>query len=299
MMRAATVATALFLAGSLISAQDEGTLRHAFEGKTVIVKIDMPGSSTGVNVHPSGSEPIDFRKVAKDLKQYGTGVHAGQSIMVTKVHIKGHHIEFQLGGGGFGTFADYAATANTASTVPYYEGKSRREKSLEHDLKYETNSQERREMKEELDDLRRERRHDNAWEASAATRANVDAEREMRQRRAEAGSRFNIRYDHQFPPGALTPDGTMDALAQYVDFGTSRPATGGAAASSPSGASATALKKGLTLRQVESLLGPAATATTESQGSIEIMTRTYSGEGQKIVAKFTSGILIEYAITSD
>jgi hypothetical protein len=91
----------------------------------------------------------------------------------------------------------------------------------------------------------------------------------------------------------------MDALAQYVDFGTSRPAAVGAAASSPSGASATALKKGLTLRQVESLLGPAATATTESQGSIEIMTRTYSGEGQKIVAKFTSGILIEYAITSE
>ena len=66
-----------------------------------------------------------------------------------------------------------------------------------------------------------------------------------------------------------------------------------------SGASAAALKKGLTLQQVERLLGPAAEATTETQGSLEIMTRTYSGEGQKIVTKFTSGILIEYAITSD
>jgi len=91
----------------------------------------------------------------------------------------------------------------------------------------------------------------------------------------------------------------MDALAQYVDFGTSRQTASSGAASSSSGASATALKKGLTLRQVERLLGPAANATTESQGSIEIMTQTYSGEGQKIVAKFTSGILIEYAITSD
>ena len=218
MMRAlGFVALALSIA-TAASARDESGLRQYFEGKTVVVKIDMPGSSTGVNLHPLAAPPIDFRKVATDLKQYGTGVHAGESIMVTKVHVKGHHIEFQLGGGGFGTFSDYMATANTAAAAPYYEGKSHREKSLEQQLKYETDPYERSRMKDELDDLRRERHQDNAWAANEAARASAETQREERQRRAEAGSRFNIRYDDGFPPDALTPEGLMRALAKYVDF---------------------------------------------------------------------------------
>ena len=109
------VAVALSIAGTA-SAVDESALRQHFEGMTVVVKIDMPGSSTGVDVHPVAAQPVDFHKVAADIKQYSTGVHAGESIMVTKVHVKGHHIEFQLGGGGFGSFADYMATANTTRT---------------------------------------------------------------------------------------------------------------------------------------------------------------------------------------
>ncbi len=284
---------------SMASAQDESALRQHFEGMTVVVKIGMPGSSSGVNVHPGAAQPIDFRKVASDIKQYGTGVHSGQSIMVTKVHIKGHHIEFQLGGGGFGSFGDYMATANTTAAAPYYEGKSHREKSLEHDLKYETDPYERRRMKDELDDLRHERHQENAWAMNQAAQANADKQREERRLRAQDGSRFNIRYDGAFPSGALTPEGVMAALEKWVDFpGAARSAAAGAgeAASAPA---PTALKKGLTLQQVERLLGPAAEAKTEAQGGLEIMTRTYSADEQKIVAKFASGVLVEYAITSN
>lgn len=284
---------------SMASAQDESALRQHFEGMTVVVKIGMPGSSSGVNVHPGAAQPIDFRKVASDIKQYGTGVHSGQSIMVTKVHIKGHHIEFQLGGGGFGSFGDYMATASTTAAAPYYEGKSHREKSLEHDLKYETDPYERRRMKDELDDLRHERHQEDAWAMNQAAQANADKQREERRLRAQDGSRFNIRYDGAFPSGALTPEGVMAALEKWVDFpGAARSAAAGAgeAASAPA---PTALKKGLTLQQVERLLGPAAEAKTETQGGLEIMTRTYSADEQKIVAKFASGVLVEYAITSN
>jgi len=287
-----------FSISSLASARDESTLRQHFEGMTVVVQIDMPGSSSGVNVHPGAAQPIDFRKVASDIKQYGTGVHSGESIMVTKVHIKGHHIEFQLGGGGFGSFADYMATANTTAAAPYYEGKSHREKSLEHDLKYETDPYERRRMKDELDDLRHERHRDNAWATNQAAQASAQSKEEERRLRAQDGSRFNIRYDDGFPSGALTPEGVMSALAKYVDF-PGAPSTPVAEAEPGSGASPTALKKGLTLQQVERLLGPAAEAKTETQGGLEIMTRTYSADEQKIVAKFASGVLVEYTISSN
>lgn len=293
------VALALSVAGT-VSAQNEGTLRQHFEGMAVVVKIDMPGSSTGVDVHPVAAQPVDFRKVATDIKQYGTGVHAGESIMVTKVHIKGHHIEFQLGGGGFGSFADYMATANTTTAAPYYEGKSSREKELEHDLKYETDSYERRRMKDELDDLRRERSRDNAWATNQAAQASAQSQREQRRLRAEDGSRFNIRYDDGFPSEALTPEGVMKALQKFVEFPGAAPAQDTRSAEvSTSGASPNALKKGLTLPQVERLLGPAMEAKTETQGGLEIMTRRYSADEQTIVAKFASGVLIEYAITSD
>ena len=57
------VAVALSIAGTA-SAVDESALRQHFEGMTVVVKIDMPGSSTGVDVHPVAAQPIDFHKVA-------------------------------------------------------------------------------------------------------------------------------------------------------------------------------------------------------------------------------------------
>lgn len=298
-MRVLAVAALALSISTPASAADEGALQQHFEGMTVVVKIDMPGSSTGVDVHPQAAQPIDFHGVAQAVKQYGTGVHAGDSIMVTKVHVKGHHIEVQLGGGGFGTFSDYMATANTAGAAPYYEGKSNREKSLESELKNETDSHERQRIEDELDDLQRERRRDNALEANQAAEANAESQQEERRLRAADGSRFNIRYDDGFPSGALTPEGIMTALGKYVDFPGALEPEGARASAAPEAARPTALKKGLTLQQVESLLGPAVEATTDSEGSLEVMTRTYSAEGQKTVAKFTSGILIEFAITSE
>ncbi|MFN5581990.1 hypothetical protein [Gemmatimonas sp.] len=45
------------------------------------------------------------------IKEFGTALDVGQQVMVTKVVVKGDsHIEFQLGGGGFGTLSDDAGT---------------------------------------------------------------------------------------------------------------------------------------------------------------------------------------------
>ncbi len=273
----------------------------------MVVKLDMPASQIGVDVYPNEPMPVDFRKLAQNLKTNGTGVHAGQSIMVTKVHIKKKHIEFQLGGGGFGTFADNLASASTYSSGSYNQGKSRREKNIEQELKWETDPQKRKELKDEQDDLRRERRQDNAWASAQSAQAKVAQAADERARRAQSGSRFNIRYHNAVPPEAVTPNGIVEALSKFVDFPAAQenlsiPAAADATETTrpndPPEREVTKLKKGLTLQQVERLLGPAGTAATEQQGSMEIMTRTYSQDDRTITTKFVGGILIEFAITS-
>lgn len=291
----ALIGVAATLAASAVSAQNESTLRQFFEGMTVSVKIDMPASQVGVDVHPDRSMPVDFRKLAQNLKLYGTGVHQGGSIMVTKVHVKKHHIEFQLGGGGFGTFADNMATASTTPTY-YYAGKSQREKDVNNELKVTTDSDRRKELKAEQDDLRRDRNKDNAWMSAMNSQAAQQQEQNEREKRGQSGSRFNVRYDDAYPPGALTQDGIMAALAKYVAFPGHENEPTGATTPDTSG---TALKKGLTVAQVEQILGPALTAAQEKEGSLDIMKRDYSMDGQRFATKFVGGILIDYTITPE
>src|SRR5437899_8150897 len=77
---------------------------RALEGMTVTVRLDMPASQEGVDIRPGTEYPLDLHKAADRMKLYGVAVHTGQSIMITKVVVKSHNIEVQLGGGGYGTF---------------------------------------------------------------------------------------------------------------------------------------------------------------------------------------------------
>ena len=108
-MRVTAALLVLAAVGRPALAQSDEQLRAHFEGKTVVVKIDMPGTESGVDVHPGRAQPIVFPDLAKRLKQYGTAVHPGDQVLVTKVKVKKDLIEFQLGGGGYGTFGDGCA----------------------------------------------------------------------------------------------------------------------------------------------------------------------------------------------
>lgn len=68
--------------------------------------MDMPATSEGVDVFPGSSRPIDYSKVANRLKKNGTAIHDGESILITKIKVKGENVEIHLGGGGYGTFGD-------------------------------------------------------------------------------------------------------------------------------------------------------------------------------------------------
>ena len=302
-MRFLTLAALVVLAAP-VHAQNETILRQAFEGKVVSVKIDMPATQRGVVVYPLDQMPVNFREVAQRLKDNSTSLKIGQQVMVTKVLVKGNtHIEFQLGGGGYGTFGD-----NTSSNVSSVsQGETKAEKALRDSIKKAPGPTKRKQFEKELASLRSERERENARAEAEAKQAESVIEANLRAKRAESGSRFNVRYRNGIPTDALTPDGLMRALAQYVDFGCAganvASAAGGAPgqALAPSGGARPApasLKKGLWLEDVEALLGPAATASETKEGTLTVLKRQYRKDGQRIDASFINGVLIDYTIRS-
>ena len=77
-------------------------LRRFFEGKQVVVKIDMPATKNGVDVQVGDPQPMNFKEYSNRLKNAGVALRSGDRVMVTTVKLKDNSIEFQLGGGGVG-----------------------------------------------------------------------------------------------------------------------------------------------------------------------------------------------------
>ena len=285
------------------SAQTETALRTAFEGKTITVKMDMPATSQGVDVFPLEQMPVDFREVAQRLKDNGTALKMGTQVTVTKVLVKRNsHIEFQLGGGGYGTFGDWASSPTVSS--PTAASETPEERALREQIKATTDKDQKKRLERELGAMRSERDRENARAANEAQQARVASETLIRSKRAEAGSRFNIRFKPSIPAEMLTPEGVMRALAQYVEFpgGAAVAATqpGAPQAAAPaSGGGLASLKKGLALADVESLLGPAATAGEAREGAMTVSKRTYRKDGMRVAASFVAGVLVDFSISPE
>lgn len=303
---------ALTLSALPAFAQNEDVLRQAFEGKVVTVRIDMPATSRGVDVYPLDQMPVNYREVAQRIKDNSTALRIGQQVMVTKVVVKKNsHIEFQLGGGGYGTFGDNTSDGSGLAFTP--QGETKAEKALRDSIKAAKGPTKRKQFERELASLRQERERENAAAEAQAKQAQSVIEANLRAKRAESGSRFNVRYRNGIPADALTPDGLMRALAPYIDFGSSAvaagPGSGGNPASGVPGGQAfapgsggaprgaAAIRKGLLLEDVEAILGPAATAAEKKEGTLTVLERTYRKDGQKIAARFVNGVLIDFAIT--
>lgn len=295
-----TSAHAILLAGGLLAAavpahaQDEAALKAFFEGKTVVVKVDMPATSAGVDVFPDARSPMDFDAYSQRLKTTGVALHAGESAMVTKVHVKDKLIEFQLAGGGFGTFGDDTSTTVYVAPVP----KSRREKDLEREVKEETDRDRRRRLQRELDDLREHREREDARRQADARVAEEAKKARVADQRLHGGSRFNIRYNEGVPPG-LEPAGVMRALADYVEFpfaGDRRlppPPT-----MEPPPLAPGPLAKGMSMADVEAALGRPESSSQRMEGSLKVISAVYTRGDQRITAEFVEGVLVRYSITS-
>jgi hypothetical protein len=253
----------------------------------------MPGTEEGVDVFPGTPRPLDYPRYAKRLKEHGTAIRSGESAIVTKIKVKSKHVEFQLDGGGYGTMGDETSSNVSTQAAP----KTRREKNLEAEIKRETNSVRKRAMREELDDLRREREREDARNRSAVAEAEEHRKQNIRQRRLEGGSRFNIRYQNQLPANALNPATVMAALADYVDFGglRSEPEDPGPVSIARSGL----LRKGMMLQDVNAMVGNPANTTQRKEGTLNVQTVQYSTDDGRITADFVEGVLVRYTITSE
>jgi hypothetical protein len=256
-------------------AQDEAALKSYFEGKRVVVRIDMPGAADGVDVRGDRDRTMNIQRYRNDLRRYGTAIHAGEGVTVTLIKVKKDNIEFQLAGGGFGTFGDDASTSVNYPDVQ----KSNREKDLEKKVKAETDRDRKRELQHELDDLR-DRREEQKRERIA-------------EQRLRGGSRFNIRYEDRVPVG-VKPDDIVATLAEFVDF---RAGEGGGEAPMPRG-DITQLKKGLHRSEAERLFGRPVQSTEKREGSIVITTLTFVVGEQRIAADFVEDVLVRYTISS-
>lgn len=289
----------VLMASSAVLAQDEAALVRAFEGKSVVVKIDMPATQSGVSINPNNSPALDLKSYSSRIKQYGIALRQGDSVMVTKVKVKPKLIEFQLGGGGYGTFGD----ESDAPEIPRQVEKSRREKDLEAELSRTSNNEERRRIQRRIDDMRADREREERRNRRIA-QENTEAKRErVQSKRLSAGSRFNVLYNPSVPPEALTPESLMQALAEYVSFGPDNSfASDGPATNSSDSAQltdrATGLRKGMSRSEVDSVLGAPSDVSERTQDDLKMTTCTYERPDSIIRAEFVNGVLVRFSSSS-
>ncbi|WP_353063943.1 hypothetical protein RBB77_22215 [Tunturibacter psychrotolerans] len=291
---------AVFVCALSARAQNPDALAPYFEGKQVTVKIDMPATQKGVDIYPNRPQPLDAKSYGDRMKQFGVSLQKGDTTMVTKVKVNKDNVEFQIGGGGYGTAGD-----NTDTSVHFTPAdKSDREKELENQLSNETDPDRRRSLQRELDSVRRDRERRDSYNHA---RAEDDAARRTDQvgmKRQQGGSRFNIRMDTKKMGDSLTPQVIQDALAQYVSFtGNAAGAAGGGYpnAGGPAGQGAdqvSGLKKGMTREQVEAMFGPAVEAHDRTENGMSMTTCTYKSADERVQADFVNGVLVQYSVSS-
>lgn len=194
-------------------AQNEGQLKDFFEGRRVTVRMDMPGTKDGVNLYPESRRDVDFADYRNNLRRYGPAIRSGDTAIVTLVKVKKDHIEFQLNGGGFGTFFDDTDTSVNIRLLD----KSNRERELERQIKNEDNRYRRNQMQRELNDMRDYRERENRRIMVERERLSEYKRDRVAMQRENGGSRFNLWFNGRVPYD-IRPDDVMRALAEFVDF---------------------------------------------------------------------------------
>lgn len=298
MRRLLPILAAVLLAAGAAAAQTEGDLKQHFEGQHVTLKIDLPATKDGVNVYPESERPLDFSEYAARLKRHGASIRRGDAAMITKIKVKGRHVEFQLDGGGYGTFGD---ETDAHVYVPSAE-KSRREKRLEEELRHEDDPTRRRRLRDQIDSLRRDREREDRLNRAIAEQAEEERRARIEEKALRGGGRFNVHFT-VLDSRALTPSAIREALRRYVDFSgaeegdeesgllrTAPPASEPRVVSA--GPRTTFLKEGLREGEVLRLLGSPSLTLRAAGGASSVTHEFPRGEGRVLVAEFKDGVLV-------
>jgi hypothetical protein len=291
----AAAAVALVCLAPLASAQTEEALRTALLGKTVTVKIDMPASHKGVDLRFDKEEPFNISEHSSRVREHDASIREGDRVPITHVKVKDDLIEIHLAGGGF----NWAFDKTTKSFSP--SSKSSRESDLEKRIRTETDRERKRDMQEELNDLRHRRERRDAREREEVEAYNREASIRDRDRALRSGSRFNLRFKKKVPPGAMTAEGVIDYLTRWAEVGGSGPSRGaaGPAASSRDGGGAGLdwLRRGLLRNDVEKRLGrPRRQGSCRAGDAGDCMLLTYDSGADEVEATFVDDVLTKFTV---
>ena len=297
------------------AAQNQAALEKAFEGREVVVLMDMPASHTGVDLYLQREPEIEYGEYARRMKAYGVALRKEDRVMITTIKVNKKNIEIHLGGGGYGTWGDDSGTVS-----PEYVGKSRRETDLEKERKNTTDPDRRRRIDRELSYLREEREREERANKREAEALTAIKQREVATKRLDGGSRFNIWYaDKRLEKWAPTPEELMLSLASYLDFGGNGDGIPGVARGTsgnrltangpqpPSAApgrprdiesAATALKRGMGTSEVHDLLGAPTRRRTSKQGDLDSVVETWETTDSVTEVTFVGGVVVKFTSSS-
>jgi hypothetical protein len=298
----------LAVAAAPASAQSEWELRQAFEGKFVIVKMDMPATQRGVDLYPDREPAVDFRAYSARVREFGVALKPGDRIMVTTVRVKKKNIEFQLGGGGYGVFGD-----DTGYVYVPEEGKSRREKDLERDVRDERDPDRRRRMQRELDDLRRDRERENRRARSESRDLTERKQSEIASKRLDAGSRFNLWFEeYRLASRVPTPREVRQMLSEFVDFegAPGAPRTDMRPDVRPIGpppppppsrgdlSRVSELRRGMAIEEVHDMLGDPTRNRSGKQGELTTLTEWYDDGDRVTEVVYVGNVIVRFSTGS-
>ena len=298
------VVTVLAAVAAPASAQSEWELKQAFEGKFVIVKMDMPATQRGVDLYPDREPSVDFRAYSARVREFGVALKPGDRIMVTTVRVKKKNIEFQLGGGGYGVFGD-----DTGYVYVPEEGKSRREKDLERDVRDERDPDRRRRMQRELDDLRHDRERENRRHEAEARDLTARKQSEIASKRLDAGSRFNMWFEeYRLASRVPTPREVRQMLSQFVDFegapGGPRPDVRPMGPPPPPPPArgdlsrVSELRRGMSIEEVHDMLGDPTRNRSGKQGELTTLTEWYDDGDRVTEVVYVGNVIVRFSTGS-
>ncbi len=284
-----------------------------FQGKQVQTKIDMPGTQQGVDLRFDRGTPMDWKQYSSRLKQFGVAIPKEARATVTSVVVKKDMIEFQLDGGGFGTAGDDTKTTVDATTVE----KSSYEKQLERDIANTDDPDQKRDLQRQLDRERDRRERQDAANRRAAQVASQIKSQQVADNRLRGGSRFNLRWKGSIPVEYQTPEGVMHALEPYLNFETAPSADAGGpppnnavdggpasappepAANGDAGAATAQLKRGMSMNDVNSLLGQGRQLSESvSNDGFKTQVFEYLPGDRRVEVTYVDGLVIRFSISS-